>query len=491
MRHDEATLILPTQLFEQHKLITKERWVILLESPRYFSAHNFHKQKILLHRATMQMYNNFLKDKGLDVIYIEHHNAHTLIKECTTRKITLLNCYDPVDIPYQNELENLLGTSGITLQIHETPLFLSSTSWLKTLFKNKKRAHMQSFYIAQRKRMNILINKHGKPTGGAWNFDAQNRKRLPEHISIPKLYQVPINEYIKEATRYVQTHFDQNPGDINTIYYPTTFVCAKKWFNDFLQHRLALFGAYEDAIHTDDPFLFHSVLSPLLNIGLLTPHYVIEQAMTHYKKSQHVPLASIEGFIRQIIGWREYVRAMYIFEYASLRSTNFFNHTHKLPQNFWNGTTGIDPIDSAITCAIKTAYCHHIIRLMILGNFMLLCNIDPREVYNWFMQFFIDAYDWVMVPNVYGMSQYASENLMTTKPYISGSNYILKMSNFKKGAWCAIWDALYWYFIVKKQPLLSQNARMKTAYMLLKRMNNERLHKHITHAEAFLKDMQK
>ena len=183
---------------------------------------------------------------------------------------------------------------------------------------------------------------------------------------------------------------------------------------------------------------------------------------------------SLEGFIRQIMGWREFIKIVYEREGSKQRTTNYWKFTRKIPANFWKGTTGIPPIDITIQKILKTGYCHHIERLMVLGNFMILCEFDPDEVYRWFMEMFIDAYDWVMVPNVYGMSQFADGGLMATKPYISGSSYVLKMSDFKKGEWCEIWDALFWNFMNKHRNVISKNPRMAMLLKTYDKMSEEK-----------------
>lgn len=485
MKQQDALLILPSQLFEQNRLLDKDKPIFLIEHPRYFKDFRFHKQKILFHRATMQMYKDHLEKRGFKVFYIPFYDIDTLYRLCKEQKISTLNGFDPVDKPFEKDFTSACKKHGISLIFHETPLFLSPTEWLNKLFTGKAKYRMQSFYIAQRKRLNILLTKDGKPMGGSWSFDKDNRKPLPKNISIPKIYRPKENSYIKEAKKYVEEWFADNPGNITTLYYPVTFDTAKKSLDDFLEHRFSLFGPYEDAINQSEPFLFHSVLSPLLNIGLLTPDYVIQKTLD-YAKEHKVPINSVEGFIRQIIGWREYVRAIYIMKNKELIASNFFEHNNKLPRSFWTATTGIEPIDLAIHTILESGYAHHIVRLMILGNFMLLCQIDPYESYQWFMELFIDAYDWVMIPNVYGMSQYASADLMTTKPYISGSNYILKMSNFKKGDWCDIWNALYWHFIFQKQKKLSATREFSHMTMMLKRIDQLKLQKYLKRASAFL-----
>ncbi len=240
-------------------------------------------------------------------------------------------------------------------------------------------------------------------------------------------------------------------------------------------------------------FLFHSVLTPMLNIGLLTPLQILEQAILHFERVQdsedEVSLASAEGFIRQIMGWREYIRGVYQTMGRMQRIQNAWDHQRPLPSAFYDGTTGIDPVDQVIRRVLQYGYCHHIERLMILGNFMFLCQIQPHAVYQWFMELFVDAYDWVMVPNVYGMSQNADGGKITTKPYMSGSSYVLRMSNFKRGAWCEIWDALYWRFIDLHRERFLKNPRLSMMVRQLDKMGSRVDSFHRT-ADDFLKSLQ-
>jgi len=217
----------------------------------------------------------------------------------------------------------------------------------------------------------------------------------------------------------------------------------------------------------------------------LTPEQVTKKTL-NFAEYHKIPLASLEGFMRQIIGWREFVRGIYLIKGEEQRSANFFNHTRQLPATFWTATTAIEPIDTTIKKILKTGYAHHIERLMVLGNFMLLTETDPQACYTWFMELFIDAYDWVMVPNVFGMSQYSDGGIMTTKPYFSGSNYIKKMSNYKKETWCIIWDALYWNFVYKQKDSIGTNARLNFMNMYLKKLNPAVLKTHLQNAQDFL-----
>jgi deoxyribodipyrimidine photolyase-related protein len=224
------------------------------------------------------------------------------------------------------------------------------------------------------------------------------------------------------------------------------------------------------------------VLTPMLNIGLLTPQQIVDVVL---RKCEEVSLNSLEGFLRQVIGWREFVRLVYLAAGSRQRTQNFWGLSRKVPNSFYDGTTGIVPFDQSIQRVLKHAYCHHIERLMVLGTFMLLCDIAPNAVYQWFMEMFIDAYDWVMVPNVYGMSQHADGGLMTTKPYISGSNYICKMSDYRKGPWAEIWDSLYWRFIDRERGFFSENPRMRVMVGQLDRMG-KKLNHHRAVSERFL-----
>jgi deoxyribodipyrimidine photolyase-related protein len=287
---------------------------------------------------------------------------------------------------------------------------------------------------------------------------------------------------VRKAHSYVRTQFPQAIGEGDAFRYPVTAEQARAALDDFLDHRFAQFGQYEDAIHADEAFLFHSLLTPALNIGLLAPQQVIDAAL---ERADHVPLNSLEGFVRQIIGWREYMRGVYRRYGRRQRTRNFWNHRRPMPAAFYDGTTGIEPVDTVIRRVLRYAYCHHIERLMILGNFMLLCEIDPAAIYQWFMELFIDAYDWVMVPNVFGMSQHADGGLITTKPYLSGSSYVLKMSNFRQGPWCTIWDALYWRFIDRHRDFFAGNPRMAVMVAQCERMGS-RLDEHRRTAADFL-----
>ena len=370
---------------------------------------------------------------------------------------------------------------------YHSPSFLNDDENLKNYFKEgRKRYHQTQFYIEERKTRGILLGDAGEAKGGKWTFDTENRKKYPAKKTPPSVHYVETDTYYKEAIAYVEDHFKDNLGEVSeTLLYPTNFSDAKKWLRQFLDHRFADFGAYEDAIVEGENILHHSVLTPMVNTGLLTPDFVINEAISFAKK-EDIPINSLEGFVRQIMGWREFIRGVYVYHGGEERTKNFWKFKRKIPPSFYDGSTGIVPVDQTIKKVLQTGYCHHIERLMILGNFMMLCEFDPDAVYQWFMELFIDAYDWVMVPNIYGMSQFSDGGLFATKPYISGSNYLMKMSNYKKGEWQPIWDGLFWRFMNVHRDFFLKNPRLGMLVNMFDKMSAEKKETHITNAEKYL-----
>ncbi len=492
--YGKAALVFPNQLFPEHPCLARDRLVVLVETPRFFrdatAGIKFHKKKLLFHRASMRAYADQLSNAGHAVDYLDYSSVLepggviTLLKE---RGIGGVYMADPVDHELSLEVEKGCRGEGLTLFVSESPGFVTPGPSIRTFFGGTKHYSMTTFYMAQRKRLKLMVRDDGGPEGGKWSFDAENRRRLPHGVVPPAFQAPPPGPYVAEARRYVEALFPDHPGEADGFYYPVTHEQARIWLDEFLDRRLADFGNYEDAMAHAEGLLFHSLLSPLINAGLLLPEQVVDRALeTATSPGKKIPLNSIEGFIRQVIGWREFMRAVYLLEGERERSSNFWGHQRPIPGSLYAGTTGIEPVDTVIRRVLKTAYAHHIERLMVLGNFMLLCEINPDEVYRWFMELFIDAYDWVMVPNVYGMSQYADGGLITTKPYISSSAYIMKMSDFKRGAWCDTWDALFWRFIHKHREFLRRNVRMRMMVLQLERMPPERLKGYLATAETFL-----
>jgi len=481
-------LIFPNQLFAESPLLENGHEVYLIEEYLFFKKYAFHKQKIAFHRATMQYYAQYLKERGLVVHYVPSTALQSDIRVFleALQEVQKIHLIDPVD----NYLEKRIRTKTghVNIQFYDSPLFINTKTDLSTFFKPDKKSFFQtSFYKQQRKKLKILMDEQGNPMGGQWTFDSENRKKYPKGKTPPNIYFPKSDEFWLEAVNYTEEHFSQNPGEVSKDpIYPNNHSEAKAWFEQFLQHRFFDFGVYEDAIVKEHIFLNHSLLSPLLNVGLLLPMEVIHRSVSFAEK-ENIPINSTEGFVRQIIGWREFMRGMYEFKGSYSRTKNYWQFTRKIPPSFYTGTTGIDPIDDTIKKVLKTGYCHHIERLMILGNFMLLCEFNPDEVYRWFMELFIDAYDWVMVPNIYGMSQFSDGGTFATKPYIGGSNYIRKMSNYPSGDWEKTWDGLFWNFMHEHQEFFSSNPRLGMLLHGYKRMSDEKKAIHLENAEKFLK----
>jgi deoxyribodipyrimidine photolyase-related protein len=326
----------------------------------------------------------------------------------------------------------------------------------------------------------------GTPVGGRFSFDDENRQRLPRHLTLPNdVATLPDTALTTEARQWLASLPCAQPIGEPTHWLPINHAEATSAFTDFLESRLAAFGPYEDAISTSAVRLFHSALSPLFNSGLLCPHTALSTTLDWATKNA-TPHASLEGFVRQLLGWREFIRAAYVVDGVPMRTRNFFGHTRPLPTGSWDGTTGLLPLDHTIKTALQYGYTHHIERLMVAGNLFLLSGTDPNEVYRWFMALYVDAYDWVMVPNVYGMSQFADGGLFATKPYIAGASYIKKMSDHAPGPWEDIVTGLYWRFIAKHRSLFAKNHRLAMMPKLLDRLPQGRRDHLLSLAEAFL-----
>ena len=435
--------------------------------------------------------------KGYSVSYIEAVTAESKIAEAVKAlpaSVKEVHCADVVDDWLQQRLRKACAARDIAFITHRTPYFLNDMNDMAAYFENHPAYFQTDFYIAQRRQRTLLLEADGSPVGGRWSYDEENRLKFPKGQRPPS-FTLPNNKvYVPEAINYVRKHFGNNYGNTEPPFfkqhgfYPVTHKEAEAWLDDFLQNRFAFFGAYEDAMVAGEGLLYHSCLTPMLNTGLLTPQQVLDKALSAAVE-YNVPLNSLEGFLRQIVGWREFIRAVYEREGATQRTKNYWGFTRPLPASFYTGTTGIEPLDIVIQKVLQNGYCHHIERLMVLGNFMLLCEVHPDAVYRWFMAMFVDAYDWVMVPNVYGVITFADGGLMTTKPYISGSNYLLKMGNWKKGPWQQVWDALFWRFMHRHRHFFLQNPRLAMLLSMFDKMPKAQQSKHLSIANNFLQSL--
>ena len=458
-------LVFPHQLFEAQLAVEPGTVFVLVEDDLMFRQYRFHSHKLVLHRASLAAFGNRLRGAGFRVEVIasdpRRPSSSRLAELVRVLRPVRVTVFDVVDDWLERDLRRALGDAGSPLRdedVLESPMFLTSRAELTEWFAEHP-ARMQHFYSWQRRRLDILVDGDS-PVGGRWSFDTENRKKLPRgHVPPPVSFPTAAT-HVADAIASVAAEFSDAPGDPRSFAWPTTHAEALAHLDHFLAERFRLFGPYEDALSTDHPYLYHALITPMLNVGLLTPDLVLDRALAA-AEDQDVPLESLEGFVRQVIGWREYMRATYHLYGRRLRTSNRLGHTRGLGDAWWTGSTGLGPVDLVIGRVLDTGYAHHIERLMVLGNAMCLLRVDPDEVYEWFMALFVDAYDWVMVPNVYGMSQFAAGEVMTTKPYVSGSNYLRTMSDFRPGPWTEAWDALYWTFVHDHREVFERNVRSR------------------------------
>ncbi len=485
-----ASLIYPHQLFslQTHPALDRTRVVYLAEEPLFLTEFPTHASKLLLHRLTLEAYATSLTESGYTVHYLdvrEYTTSEAIIARLATDGITTIHVVDTTDDWLEQRLAANATKYHLTRIHYESPLFILPADEAVARYQKSKR-QMARFYRSLREDTGILMEADGTPVGERFSFDTENRRRLPRaHPLPPDLATEPESAAVVAARVWLGELPKKNVVGDATAWLPTTHAAADAYLTDFLATRLADFGPFEDAITTTSIRVFHSALSPLINIGLLNPTEVLEKVMDWAAKHS-LPLPSLEGFVRQLLGWREFIRAAYLVDGRTMRTKNFFGHTRPLPQGSWNATTGIAPLDHTITTTLRYGYTHHIERLMVAGNVFLLTGTHPDEVYRWFMALYVDAYDWVMVPNVYGMSQFADGGLFATKPYIAGASYLRKMSDHAAGPWEDIVTGLYWRFIAKHRDLFLKNHRLSMMPKLLDRLPTERRAHLFTIAETFL-----
>ena len=406
-------IILPHQLFSINYFPVSIKSVILYEHPQYFTKYNFNKKKLVLHRASMKCYKDYLVKNDFKVKYINFNQKEPSFKD----KII----FDPVDnINFNVKPKEIL----------ETPNFLLTKEDYGKIRKKSDKFFFKSFYASGKKINDIIPNIKSQ--------DKQNRQRMPKDLVLPKipLQSKEDSKYVNEAIKYVNKNFPDNYGNTDNFWCPISYDSAKKWFKEFIKKKFSNFGPYQDFIKQGEQFMFHSVLSCVINIGLINPLEIIKEIKPLQKK---VPINSFEGYVRQLY-WREYQR--YCFIYCPFDS-NYFGNSKKLSKDWYEGTLGIPPVDDAIKTAFDLGYLHHINRLMVVGNYMNLSEIEPMEGLKWFMEFSVDSYEWVMYQNVLDMVFFVTGGKTMRKPYSTSSNYVLKMSDYKKDEWCETWNQKY------------------------------------------------
>ena len=460
--------------------------VLMVEDRRLCSRHRYHQQKLGFLIGAMREHADELRSAGYSVVYQDLDANKTLCQQtvalATQLDVTEIVAFTPANAGQKRYLQITAQKAAKPLRLLEDPMFLTDPADLECLASDNPR--MANFYQAQRKRLDLLM-ADDRPLGGKWSFDGDNRKAVPSHIELPELTRVSHSDLTREALRSVRQIFSAHPGEAEDLWIPTTREGAQAQLSEFVAERLVGFGTYEDAISRRSATLFHSVLSPYLNIGLLTPREVVDTVM-NYAVNHDVPMNDVEGFVRQVIGWREFMRGIYLHHRKGMRSGNIWNAQRRMGRSWSNATTGIPPLDGALKNAQRYAWNHHTERLMVIANMMNLCEIRPADAYEFFSSNYLDAYDWVMVPNVFGMGLTSEGGTFASKPYICGSNYMLRMSDYLKGEWCDVVDGLFWRFVEKHQTLLKCNARANFMVQGLGRMKPERRERIFARATQFL-----
>lgn len=482
MNTNDTVLVLPWQLFERHPLVESagSAQVVLFDDPLVMGGDpefdpGWQRAPLQWRRTavdTWHQHNPSAIHIRRDESRVAGVPAAELFDElCAAMHRSrghTVHVVDPVDDWCLRRLEAAAHATESHLVVHDSPGFFLTREAARELLGSAQHPRMASFYRRQRQRMGILVTAEGEPVGGQWSFDADNRKRLPATVASS----LPPWPWVDEGA---------------DIAFPVNAADARIWLQRFAIDRLASFGPYEDAMHPGESLVFHAAITPMLNHGLLTPHEVLAAVLEAAASTDNVPLSSLEGFVRQLIGWREYIRAAYQQHGRRLRTGNHWKHMRPLPTGVADASTGIAPIDDVMQRVLKLGWCHHIERLMVLGNYLFLTETHPDAVYSFFMAFFTDALDWVMVPNVHGMSQDAAGGLITTKPYFSGSAYLRKMG-WPRGEWCELWDALYWRWIIRHGDELRKNPRWSMAVRTADRFNDARRAGYVELAEQHIKE---
>ena len=487
-------IILPDQLSFNNPVLSSiddKDFLLLYEPMSAFYEIKSHKQKIVFLISALRHFKQKITNENILHKKIEKkpQSLDKYLKEIhDSNSFSVLYISKPSDFKTLKDLMYFCQSNNVELKVLEDKKFITTNKDFEIWSEGKKTTILEFYYRWLRKKHNILMTNDGKPTGDKWNLDKENRKGISKLTeNIPKRKKIKNDDITIEAMIEVESIFPSSFGSLENFNWSVTHEGAKQIFKDFLDRFLPNFGSFQDAINKDNSFMFHSLLSPYLNAGLLDPMECIQEAEKRYlNPAYELPLNSVEGFIRQILGWREFIMGVYWQNMPQYKDLNFWSHGKNLSDSWYEGTTGIPPLDDAIKESIDYGYTHHINRLMIISNLMNLSGVNPNKMYQWFMEMYIDSADWVMVPNVYGMGSYADGGIFSTKPYICGSSYMLRMSNYKKGEWCDVVDGLYWRFIDKNIGFFEKNPRLSLMTRALGRLDKERKNIIFDKAEEFI-----
>jgi deoxyribodipyrimidine photolyase-related protein len=502
-------LILGDQLNPNHswfKTTNDEIYYVLMEVKQETSYVLHHAQKIIAIFAAMRDFKGFLLKNNHHVIYIKINdkdnqqcfksNLNALLK---VHHIQKFEYQEPDESRLDKELKNFCSEISIPSACVSSEHFYTSRDEVKEVFKDKKQWLMESFYRYMRKKHHILMNDINEPIGSKWNFDNENRKAWK---GTPKTFKDtrPIHDHSvlwDEICNADIKSFGEN--NASHFQWPLNRQEALKHFDFFVKNILVYFGDYQDAMHKDETRMFHSLVSFALNTKMLSPHEVILKVERSFHDNQ-ISINTAEGFIRQILGWREYIRGYYWANISSLNNENYFNHQLPVPSWFWNGQTQMNCLKYSILQSLNEAYAHHIQRLMVIGNFSLLAGIHPQKLHQWYLGIYIDAFEWVEMPNTLGMSQFADGGKLASKPYVSTANYVNKMSNYcegchyskneKIGEKACPFNSLYWNFFLVNAQKLGKNPRLGIVYKQLRDMDPDLLKAVQSQARQYIQNIE-
>ena len=471
--------------------------VVMAEVAEEATYVQHHPKKIAFIFAAMRKFAARLREDGWDVRYTQlddTDNAGSISGELLRRAEDTGASEVIATQPGEWRLIEALEDMPLKLKMKPDTRFVSTQAEFDKWAEGRKALRMEYFYRDMRRKTGLLMSG-GDPEGGKWNYDSENRKPAPDDIAFSGPMQFTPDETVEEVLDLVEARFGNSFGTLRPFWFATDQGQARRALAHFITYALPRFGDFQDAMMNDNRFLYHALISPYLNVGLLDPMEVCKAAEDAYKDG-HAPLNAVEGFIRQIIGWREYVRGIYFREGPDYPRRNALNHQRKLPAFFWTGETEMNCLSKAITQTAEEAYAHHIQRLMVTGNFALLAGINPHEVHEWYLRVYIDAFEWVEAPNTVGMSQFADGGIIASKPYVSSGAYINRMSDYckscqykvndKTGEDACPFNLLYWHFLDRHSDRFSGNNRMKQIYANWKRMDEDRKAALLSEAEAFL-----
>ncbi|MEN9966379.1 MAG: hypothetical protein RL416_536 [Pseudomonadota bacterium] len=478
--------------------------VLMVESQNESTYVWSHKAKIAIFLSAMRHFAQTLLSKKIPLTYIKESSLtieEELRSQIVNKQVTHLVCVEPGEYRLKLAIENLARDLNVHLSMEDDHHFYCSNQEFREWVADKKELRLEYFYRYMRKKHHILIGDDEQPVGGQWNFDDQNRK--PYSKNGPGLIDAPLtfapDEISREVLEFVERQYPEHPGSLEHFSWPVTREQALAALKHFVNHRLATFGIYQDAMWKETPFGWHSILSTSLNLKLLNPREVVQSALEAYQNNR-LDLATVEGFIRQVIGWREFVRGIYYLDMPDMANANFYQHQRKLPEWYWTANTKMNCMKDAIGQTLKYGYAHHIQRLMITGNFGLLAEILPQEVSDWYLAIYVDAIEWVELPNVVGMALFANGGRFTSKPYIASGAYVKRMSNYcdgcqykpdvRYGEQACPMTTLYWNFLINHQVEFNQNPRTRLMTANLSKISTEDQALIQLHAKKILDDIE-